>query len=216
MKSLLKLKCILLLLGLIAFGLQAPTWASTTFDLFGVNFPDQVAASVNFEYDSGSGQIDLSLTNNSDYDARLTGFAFNVPDSITGVSNFTGPSGWSVLFDPDNINTPGQFGKFTLGGLTGPNFNGGDPNDGIPPNSTFYFTFALMGSGLNGLTENSFLELLSDSGKNDIPQSFIARFQRVGPDGEGSDVAVVPIPTTLLLLSSGLLGLVGMRRRSRS
>jgi hypothetical protein len=214
MKDLLKLKWVLLLLGLITFGLQAPAWAATTFDLFGFNYPDQVAASVNFAYNSGSGQIDLSLTNNSDYDAKLTGFAFNVPDKITGVSGFTGPSGWSESFDPDNINTPGQFGKFDLAGLTGPNFNGGDPGDGIPPSSTFDFTFVLLGSDLDLLTENSFLGLLSDAGRNDSPQPFIARFQNVGLDGSGSDVAVVPIPTTLLLLSSGLLGLVGVRRRS--
>jgi len=213
MKNLLKLKSVLLLLGLITFGLQAPTWAATTFDLFGVNYPDQVAASVNFAYNSGSGQIDLSLTNNSDYDARLTGFAFNVPDSVTGVSSFTGPSGWAESFDPDNISTPGQFGKFDLAGLTGPNLNGGDPNDGIPPASTFNFTFVLAGAGLDGLNENSFLGLLSDPGKNDDLQSFIARFQRVGPDGEGSDVAVVPIPATLLLFGSGLTGLLLIRRR---
>ena len=213
MKNLVRLKCILLILGLVTFGLQTTIWAATTFDLVGVNFPDQISASVNFAYDSSLGQIDVSLTNNSDFDARLTAFAFNVPNNVTGVSNFTGPSGWSESYDPDNIDTPGQFGKFDLAGLTGPNFNGGDPNDGIPPTSTFDFAFVLMGSGLNGLTEESFLGLLSDPGKNDNPQPFIARFQRVGPDGEGSDVAVVPIPAAVWLLGGGLIGLVGLRRR---
>ena len=209
MKNLLKLKWTLLLLGLITFGFQTPTWAATTFDLFGVNFPDQVSASVIFAYDSG--QIDLSLKNNSDYDARLTGFSFNVPDSVTGVSRFYGPSGWSESFDPDNINTPGQFGKFDLVGLTGPNFNGGYPNDGIPPASTYNFTIVLTGLGLDGLTENSFLKLLSDPGG----RPFIARFQRVGPDGKGSDVAVVPIPATLLLFGLSLVGLLGLRWKFR-
>jgi hypothetical protein len=204
-----KLKWGLLLLGLMTFGLQTPTCASTSFDLFGVNFPDQVSASVDFQYDSG--QIDLSIMNNSDFDARLTAFAFNVPDSV-GFVSFSGPSGWSASFDRDGINTPGQFGKFDLAGLTGRNFLGGFPNDGIPPASIFDFTFGLSGD-LSGLTEDSFLGLLSDPGNNDNPQPFIARFQRVGPDGEGSDVAVVPIPATLLLFGSGLLGLVGLRRR---
>lgn len=213
MKNLMKLKGVLLLLGLVTFGLQATTWAATSFDLFGVNFPNQISASVNFAYDSDLGKINVSLTNNSDFDARLTAFAFNVPDDVTGVAGFTGPSGWSKSFDPDNINTPGQFGQFDLAGITGPNFNGGDPNDGIPPLSAFDFEFLLNGTGLDVLTEDSFLDLLSYPGTNDNPQSFIARFQRVGLDGEGSDVAVVPIPATLLLFGSGLMGLVGLRRR---
>jgi hypothetical protein len=216
MEKILSLKWLIALMWLITFGLQAPTWAASTFNLSGVNFPDQISASVNFAYDSDSKQIDVSITNNSDFDARLTAFAFNVPGNVTEVSSFNGPSGWSESFDPDNINTPGQFGKFDLGGLTGPNFNGGDPNDGIPPVSAFYFTFVLAGIGLEGLDEDSFLGLRSDAVKGDNPQSFIARFQRVGPDyGEGSDIAVAPIPSTLLLLGSGLICLIGIRRWSR-
>ena len=216
MKKEMKLKCILLILGLVAFGFQTSPWAATTFDLYGVNFPDQVSATVNFSYDPDLGQIDISLKNSSDFDARLTAFAFNAPSNVTGISGFTGPSGWSESFDPDNIKTPGQFGKFDIAGLTGPNFNGGDPNDGIPPTSTFYFTFTLLGSNLDGLNEDNFLDLLSASGKNDNPQSFIARFQRVGSDGEGSDVAVVPIPAPLILFGSGLMFILGLKRKFRA
>ena len=219
MKNLIKIKYTLLVLGLVAFGLQTPAIATTTFGLVGHNNPDQIFASVDFTYEPDSGKISVSLDNSSKFDARLTAFAFNVPDTVTGVDSFSGPVNWTASFSPDGINTPGQFGKFDLAGLTGSNFNGGSPNDGIAPRGTLNFEFLLTGSGLDMLTEDSFLGLMSEQGpgnSNYDPQSFIARFQRVGVDGRGSDVAVVPIPATAWLLASGLVGLVGVRRRLRS
>jgi hypothetical protein len=213
LKAKARLQWLVFFLVLMGFGLRAPAMASTTFDLHGYNFADQVSATVDFDYDPDSGIIHLTITNSSDYDARLTGFAFNLPDSVYGISAFTGPYGWSYLFKPGNINTPGQFGQFDLAGITGPNFNGGFPNDSIPPNDTFAFAFTLEGMGLDALLENSFLQLFSYANKNGTPQPFIARFQRVGPFGEDSDVAVVPIPAPILLLGGGLLGLFGLRRR---
>jgi hypothetical protein len=52
---LMKLRCALLLLGLVVFGLQKPALATTSFDLVGFNFPDQILASVDFTYDSNLG-----------------------------------------------------------------------------------------------------------------------------------------------------------------
>ena len=214
MKNPMKIKFAVLILGIVAFGVQTPAWAATSFDLVGHDFPDQVLASVDFTYDPDSGKISVSLENKSEFDARLTAFALNVPDNVTGVADFSGPANWSWLFSPDSINSPDQFGKFDLAGLTGRNFNGGDPNDGIPPLGTFNFEFLLSGTGLNGLTDDSFLGLLSKPGnQNDNPRPFIARFQRVEFDGNGSDVAVVPVPAAAWLLASGLIGLVGVRRR---
>ncbi len=175
-------------------------------------------------YNAQLGQLSLSITNTSaNYDPRLTGFAFNLPGSITGISSFSStPDGWSYDFDRDDIDTPGQFGLFDTAGLTASNLNGGSPNLGIPIGSTFLFSFSFAGSNLGSLTETSFTNLLSydpDGGANESDQSFIARFQRVGSTGSDSDVAItssvrqVPEPSVLLLSGIGFLGLGAHLRR---
>ena len=159
------LRCFLCVM-LMVFGVASSAW-SDSFTLQGVNYPSQISALVNFDYTPSSGTIDIGITNTSSITSSLTAFAFNIPGAVTGVSAFTGPNGWNSDFSINGINTPGQYGFFDMAGITGPNFNGGKVANGIPatnPDTMFSFQFQLSGSGLDGLTTDSFLNLLSAPG----------------------------------------------------
>jgi len=209
----------------IALLMVAPGFlhAGVIFDVAGISDPT-LMSTVEFSYSPGTGIIDIAIHNTSlvppNSDPRVTSFAFNVPDNVTGLSAFTGPADWAGWFDRDNMNTPNQLGLFDLAGLTGANFNGGSPNDGIPASSTFDFQFVLSGSNLGLLTEASFLGLPSaeEAGGGTAPQYFAVRFQRTGPNGDRSDVGIptsVPEPSTLVSLGVALAGVAWLRRRSK-
>jgi hypothetical protein len=231
----------LIIFLLIGFGTKAMA-VPMTFDLLGFNDAN-LSATVTFTYTppapSFAGRrLQINVQNTSDPlagpDPRLTAFAFNLPENVLGLipSRLPTPSlplGWVPLLNRDGIDTPGQFGFFDFALVTGPRFEGGDPNDGIPRSSTFNFIFDVARLGLDALSENSFRDLLSfdPAGTPDEDeQFFIARFQRTGSlDMPGSDVAIpgtraaptpVPEPTTFLLVGSGLIGFAVLRRRKNS
>jgi hypothetical protein len=208
-------------ISLALVGLWTPEAPATlVFDLAGVGDPN-LTAHVQFTYTPSMGKLDIDITNTSALsagpDPRLTAFAFNVPSNVTAIATFSGPSGWSGSFNPDSIGTPMQLGFFDIAGLTGSNFDGGFPNDGIPRGSTFNCDFFLLGSGLSGLNEMSFLGLFSfdpAGPPTESVQFFAGRFQRTGTDGEGSDVAIpsnqplpAPEPGMLLVVVPALAGL---------
>lgn len=188
------------LAGFLMLGLNLRAGAAEDFFLRG--FEDSsLGAYVVFSYNAPTITIDIRNTSLTEAhpDARLTAFAFNIPDNVSvdtvtvsDINCSTDGAGWFSVSARNSIDTPGLFGFFDIAAITGPNFNGGNPNAGIAPGCTFRFQFTVTGS-LAGLTEMSFLGLNSydpPRKPDEYVQFFMGRFQRTGLDGEGSDVAI--------------------------
>jgi len=197
-----------LLAAVTLFVAQSAT--ALTIDVDGQNYPGQVTAQVTLTWD-GTDTLTVEIENTSSITAIITGFAFNVPSAITGVSGFTASgtlddASWGALFPPGNA--PGGY-EFEGGAGTGTNVAGGQPNDGFGVGTTATFTFTFTGSGLNLLTAADFLGETADGASG--PADFGVRFQAI-PVGAGSDFALhlVPEPGAALLL---LLGLPAFLRR---
>lgn len=215
-----KSRIVLLIVAAVLLAV-APAKADLLY-LQGVNYPD-VTATVNFDYawvDANDGTISVTLANTSAIASAFTGFAFNAPSNVTDLGTFTGPnSDWSAVYSPNSINTPGQFGFFDLAAITGPNFNGGTPLNGIWNGVTGTFSIGVTGTDMDTLTTASFLSLFSSlNGFSGIPLNFIGRVQAIGTEGLSDVASQVPIPATALLLGSGLIGLVGIgwRRKEKA
>src|SRR5687768_4413118 len=143
--------------------------------------------------------LTLTLTNTSPFDARITGIGFDIFSGNT--NGFSGANVAGFTFSDGGLGTVPQFNTAELdfGFTTGNsgNFNGGSPNDGLAPGGTL--TFIVTGAAFgSGLTEQQ------------LADDLFVRFQRVGADGEGSDVGTVRVPdvsSTLSLLGLGMAGL---------
>jgi hypothetical protein len=209
----------LVVFAIALFFTAAPAKADTLY-LQGVNYPDDIFATVEFNYVGnsliyGMGVVEITVANTSLVPAALTAIAFNVPSNITGLASFSGPDGWSAVYEPNGVNTPGNFGYFDTSDITGPSFNGGKPLNGIWTGESTVLEIAFFGTGMDSLTTADFLGIESFVTNSGTPTEFIARFQAIGCEG-GSDVAIpssVPVPGALWLLGPGLAGLAFFRKR---
>lgn len=178
--------------------------AALQISLIGNTDPVNNKATLKLTYTSISdiaASLVLEVKNNSNGIALITGVAINNPIvGLTGVSlsSTTGTlnnSGWSVLLDPDDIDTPQPLGQFDIGVLSGPNFNGGDPQSAIVVGNTGIFTLSLTGTGLDDQTDAFFEavffnELSVPKNQNDGKTIAAVRFQQTiqGTTNNGSDV----------------------------
>ena len=191
--------------------LSAATATADTISIVGNTNGSLSTATVNCSFNAQTNTLTFTITNTSPFDARITSIGYDLPPwgnaSDSGVNGFAGANVAGFTFNDGDLGNVPQFNSAVLdfGWTTGNsgNFSGGSPNDGIAPGNSL--TFIVSGAGFAGLTEEQ------------ICNSILVRFQRVGANGEGSDVGTpgtpVPEPASMFLLGTGLVGVMGAVRR---
>ena len=205
-------RCIATLAALI-LGTASVANAATIVQFSGATNGDLATGTGSITLDGSGTFISGTLTNTSPFDARLTGFGFDIgAGNLNGYTgSITAPAGTGFSFSDGDLGNVPQFDTTDLdfGYITGPNFAGGDPNSGLDNFATLSF---IVNGSFSGLTEE------------EIASSLFVRFQRVGENGTLSDVSTpdsglpltpVPEPASMMLLGSGLAILARRRYKAQ-
>ena len=148
---------------LVAARVQSPSAQLT-------DFPDPIAG-------TDLSIVCIRVRNTSEFDSRITGIGLELPGDLTGFTLVSPTdSDFHLIEQVSQVpGLPDATLDFAL--VTGRTFGGGRPNTGLAPSASLT-TFCVSGP----FPQNVPIERLLDRG--------VLRVQRVGGDGELSDVAI--------------------------
>ena len=160
-----------------------------------------------FEFLVNGSVLTLNVTNTtSEQNAySINEIYFNAKDNIDGLALNPAIEGWELIED-QKADGFGKFGFEVADGV-------GNDKHMIDQGEMLTFTFDITGTG--PFTDFDFITL-STIPPGHIQAIAAAKFVG-GPEGDGaygSAIAAVPIPGALWLLGSGLVSIVGLRRKN--
>jgi hypothetical protein len=165
--------------------------------------PEWLSATFTFEINDDSLSLTVANLTTSPKTYNINEIFFNASESVTGLS-LTSANGtlYTPSSSPANSTVADGFGEFDYA----------VKNFLLTPSGSIEFIFTIFGSGVE---QADFLGQWSITPPGDRPALAAAKFFQGENDDDSSYGAAVPVPPAALLLGSGLLGLIALRRRMK-